>query len=70
MAFNQENVTSYATGNTVPPTVATGASISANTYLQMITVLENLATHNHVFYDDYTTVCECQCQCACTRGTL
>lgn len=44
--------------------------IRASQFTEMITVLENLASHSHVFYDDYTTVCECQCQCACNRGIL
>ena len=47
-----------------------GDTISADTFRAMIDVLEDLAGHNHIFYDDYTTVCECQCQCACSRGTL
>jgi hypothetical protein len=54
----------------VPSTKATGDVISADTLAQMAGVLSDLLTHNHTFYDDYTTVCECQCQCDCTRGTL
>lgn len=49
---------------------AEGETIKASHFAEMISVLENLATHSHVFYDDYTTVCECQCQCACNRGIL
>jgi len=44
--------------------------ITADTFNDMLDVLEDLANHNHIFYDDYTTVCECQCACACGRGTL
>jgi hypothetical protein len=51
-------------------TKSTGDTISADTFRQMIDVLEDLAGHTHIFYDDYTTVCQCQCQCACSRGTL
>ena len=47
-----------------------GNTITADTFSQMLTVLDDLATHSHIFYDDYATVCECQCQCACSRGTL
>ena len=47
-----------------------GSEITADTFNDMLDVLEDLAGHNHIFYDDYTTVCECQCQCACSRGTL
>ena len=54
----------------VPSTKATGDVISADTLAQMAGVLSDLLSHNHTFYDDYTTVCECQCQCDCTRGTL
>lgn len=58
-----------ATDNAVPAKTG-GDSITADTYRQMLDVLEQLASHNHIFYDDYNTVCECQCQCACSRGTL
>jgi hypothetical protein len=47
-----------------------GDTISADTFNQMLDVLDDLATHSHIFYDDYATVCECQCQCACSRGTI
>jgi hypothetical protein len=47
-----------------------GDTITADTFRNMLSVLESLASHNHIFYDDYTTVCECQCQCDCSRGTL
>jgi hypothetical protein len=50
--------------------VSAGDTISADVFQDMLDVLEDLAGHNHIFYDDYTTVCQCQCQCACSRGTL
>jgi hypothetical protein len=49
---------------------AVGDVITAASLAQMAGVLQDLLSHNHTFYDDYTTVCECQCQCDCTRGTL
>lgn len=49
---------------------AAGDTITADTFNQMMDVLDDLATHSHIFYDDYATVCECQCQCACSRGTI
>jgi hypothetical protein len=55
------------------PAVSTKAAdntVTADTFRQMLDVLEQLASHNHIFYDDYNTVCECQCQCACSRGTV
>ena len=66
-----ENI-SPATGITVPSitSTATGDVIKASHFTEMISVLENLVNHSHIFYDDYTTVCECQCQCACNRGIL
>lgn len=41
----------------------TGDEITATTFIQMIEVLEELSSHSHIFYDDYSTVCQCQCQC-------
>jgi hypothetical protein len=69
MAGNNENLGSVNI-NTDVPAKASGDKITADTYRQMLDILESLASHNHIFYDDYTTVCECQCQCDCSRGTL
>jgi hypothetical protein len=54
----------------VPAATSAGNVITAASLAQMAGVLQDLLTHNHTFYDDYTTVCECQCDCACSRGTL
>jgi hypothetical protein len=62
--------TSTATVGSEVSAKATNDTVTADTYRQMLDVLEALASHNHIFYDDYNTVCECQCQCACSRGTL
>ena len=62
--------TSTTTVNSDVPAKSSGQTITADTYRQMLDILESLASHNHIFYDDYNTVCECQCQCACSRGTL
>ena len=64
-----ENTSTVNIGTEVAAKAA-GDNITADTYRQMLDVLEALASHNHIFYDDYNTVCECQCQCACSRGTL
>jgi hypothetical protein len=64
-----EGTSSADIGSDVPAKAA-GDNITADTYRQMLDILESLASHNHIFYDDYNTVCECQCQCACSRGTL
>lgn len=69
MTTTNESTSAYS-GSGAPSNTSVGVTITANTFNQMINVLETLATHNHIFYDDYTTVCECQCQCACNRGTL
>ena len=53
-----------------PASKTAGEQVTADTFNQMLDVLEALASHNHIFYDDYNTVCECQCQCACNRGTV
>lgn len=65
----QESTSTTAVGYEIVAKTDTDA-ITADTYRQMLDVLESLATHNHIFYDDYTTVCECQCQCQCSRGTF
>jgi hypothetical protein len=65
-----ENLSTVTTSTTVPADKAVNDTITADTFRQMLDVLEQLASHNHIFYDDYTTVCECQCQCACSRGTF
>ena len=65
----QENTSSIAITQTVDAK-AGGDTVTADTFRNMLNVLESLASHNHIFYDDYNTVCECQCQCACSRGTL
>jgi hypothetical protein len=65
----QENTSQADVGSDVPAKAADD-TVSADTFRQMLDVLEGLAAHNHIFYDDYNTVCECQCQCACSRGTL
>ena len=64
-----ENTSSVSVVQTVD-TKNPGDTITADTFRNMLNVLESLASHNHIFYDDYTTVCECQCQCDCSRGTL
>jgi hypothetical protein len=62
--------TSLTATTGTPADVVAQTKIEAQTFRDMLTVLENLATHTHTFYDDYTTVCQCQCQCACSRGTV
>lgn len=69
MATTNENTSTYS-GSGAASDKTAGQTITADTFNQMINVLETLASHNHIFYDDYNTVCECQCQCQCNRGTL
>jgi len=68
--MGSENVSTHTTSNTGPSDTSSGNTIDANKYEQMVAVLNNLISHNHSFYDDYTTVCDCQCQCDCGRGAL
>jgi len=70
--MGQENTSTDGAVNNdnAVPAKAVDDTVTADTYRQMLDVLEALASHNHIFYDDYATVCECQCQCACSRGTL
>lgn len=65
-----ENLSTANTSTSAPASKNAGDTISADTFRQMIDVLDNLASHSHIFYDDYATVCECQCQCDCGRGTV
>jgi len=67
MAEDTSTSTTSASGAT---DTSTGAEISAAKYRDMVSVLNELISHNHSFYDDYTTVCDCQCQCDCGRGAL
>jgi hypothetical protein len=65
-----EDTSQFNVGLPIPPDKAAADTISADTFRQMLDVLESLASHSHIFYDDYNTVCECQCACACGRGTV
>jgi len=49
---------------------AVGDTITPDTFLQMLTILDNLTDHTHILYDDYSTNCNCNCACACGRGGL
>jgi hypothetical protein len=44
----------------------TGTNITASTYRQMLTVLNDLVGHTHQWTDTYNT----NCQCDCGRGNL
>lgn len=64
----------FQTDNTTPKPVATPATatknagdpITADTYANMVQLINDLLNHNHQFTDDYYSNCECQCG----RGTL
>lgn len=64
-----ENTSSATSGVTVATKAATD-DITADTFQQMLNILDNLTDHTHVFYDDYNSVCNCNCNCACGRGGL
>jgi hypothetical protein len=63
-----ENTSGTASGITAPNR-NTGDTITANDFIQMLNILDNLTDHTHIFYDDYTSVCNCACQCQCGRGS-
>lgn len=65
-----DSVTTTTTANGDVAHVGVGQAITASTYQQMLNILDELVTHTHVFYDDYTTACNCNCNCDCTRGIL
>lgn len=54
----------------VIPSVTPGQDVSAATFINMIDVLNELVSHTHVFFDDYSTACNCNCNCACSRGII
>lgn len=51
-------------------TVSAGQEVDEQTFKDMLAVLNELVSHTHIFYDDYSTACNCNCNCACTRGIL
>ena len=63
-----ENTSSVDGGGTVATKAATD-DITADTFLQMLNILDNLTDHTHIFYDDYNSVCNCNCNCQCGRGS-
>jgi hypothetical protein len=61
-----ENTGTKTTSQAAPGTKAAGNTIDADSYRQMVTILDQLRQHTHTFTDDYTT----NCQCNCGRGSL
>lgn len=53
----------------VTPVVA-GGEVQTATFTAMLAILNDLVSHTHVFYDDYSTACNCNCNCACSRGII
>lgn len=51
-------------------TVGAGNTIDDATFQDMLAVLNELVSHTHIFYDDYSTACNCNCNCNCTRGII
>ena len=54
----------------VATTVSANTEITQQTFQEMLAILNELVSHTHIFYDDYSTACNCNCNCACTRGSL
>lgn len=65
-----ENVTGTSVSNPAVSGVGATGDITTTTYIQMLNILDELVSHTHIFYDDYTTACNCNCDCDCTRGIL
>ena len=51
---------------TDPASKTAGETITADTFRQMIDILDALVDHSHTFTDDWTS----NCQCNCGRGSL
>lgn len=62
--------TSTASSGVTAGNQSTGNVITPTNMQQMLDILQNLADHTHVVYDDYSTACNCNCQCQCGRGSL
>ncbi len=65
------------TGKPIPPSATPpldnrmqGEQITAAKMNELVSKLEELLNHTHIFFDDYGTACNCNCNCNCTRGTL
>lgn len=56
--------------STTPATKNPGDTITADTLLQMLAILDEITDHTHIVYDDYSTACQCNCNCACGRGIV
>jgi len=50
----------------VVPAAAAGNTITAQSFKDIVTVLDQLRSHTHTYTDNYTT----NCQCNCSRGSL
>ena len=61
-----ENTGSKTTSQTAPANESAGNTIDADSYRQMVSILDQLRSHTHTFTDNYTT----NCQCNCSRGSL
>lgn len=67
---NDQTSTSTSSLPDITDTVAVDDTITPDIFQQMLTILEDLTQHTHIFYDDYGSACNCNCNCNCTRGTL
>lgn len=65
-----EPLESKVTSAPAVTTVSSGGNIDDQTFQQMLAVLNELVSHTHIFYDDYSTACNCNCNCDCTRGII
>lgn len=68
MSTVSKNTAEKKSGLTAPENVSIGVTIKADTYQQMLSILEDLTDHTHTVYDDYTA--NCNCNCNCSRGIL
>lgn len=70
MAIVDQASTYWTSAKVAPGSKVATNDISADTFRQMIDVLEEIVTHNHTMADQYTTVCQCQCDCSCGKNPL
>lgn len=65
-----ENLSTKTTTTAAVTNVIAGHTVSAATFQQMLSILNELASHTHIMYDDYSTACNCNCAAGIFGGTF
>jgi hypothetical protein len=65
-----DNLSTKTAVQTLPAAQSADNPVQAQVFQDMLTILNELVSHTHIFYDDYSTACNCNCNCNCSRGIL